>query len=241
MSSENCYFPPNEVMRPNNIVEVRHRNVVQRFCGSTCTAVLGAIVFLLSFPVLFTNESWAVTAAKELSFISEHTHSLVPHSVDSSSNLIGKIVYLNCDAIPTESALRDAPHPKLHMRVPNALKLHRHVEMYQWVEHRHSRSKKDVVGGGETTVTEYTYSQEWRSRHENSDHFKDSRYRRNPRFPFNDDTFVSAAQMCGYVVSKEVVGKLPADTEVRDEQTGLLYQYSSKHQSSSAPRSVTFV
>lgn len=37
------------------------------------------------------------------------------------------------------------------------------AEMYQCVEHEHSETTKDKVGGGKTTIKTYTYSKEWRS------------------------------------------------------------------------------
>jgi hypothetical protein len=43
--------------------------------------------------------------------------------------------------------------------------LQRRVEMYQNREHSSKNCKKDSVGGGETCVTRYSYTQEWASEH----------------------------------------------------------------------------
>ena len=58
----------------------------------------------------------------------------------------------------------------------NAIKLIRSTEYYQWVEHQHSETK-DKVGGGQETVTTYTYSKEWVSSPVNSSSFEDPQYR----------------------------------------------------------------
>ena len=58
----------------------------------------------------------------------------------------------------------------------NAIKLIRSVEYYQWVEHQHSETK-DKVGGGQETITTYTYSKEWVSSPVNSYNFEDPDYR----------------------------------------------------------------
>ena len=56
------------------------------------------------------------------------------------------------------------------------IKLIRSTEYYQWVEHQHSETK-DKVGGGQETVTTYTYSKEWVSSPVNSSSFEDPQYR----------------------------------------------------------------
>ena len=53
----------------------------------------------------------------------------------------------------------------------NAIKLRRKVEYYQWVEHRRSE-KRQKLGGGEETVTTYTYSREWVNHPVDSQSFK---------------------------------------------------------------------
>ena len=58
----------------------------------------------------------------------------------------------------------------------NAIKLIRTSEYYQWVEHQHSETK-DKVGGGQETITTYTYSKEWVSSPVSSSSFEDPDYR----------------------------------------------------------------
>ena len=55
----------------------------------------------------------------------------------------------------------------------NAVKLIRSTEYYQWVEHTKTETK-DKVGGGQETITTYTYSKEWVSSPVNSSSFEDT-------------------------------------------------------------------
>jgi len=54
----------------------------------------------------------------------------------------------------------------------NAIRLERTVEYFQWVEHSSTETKKKL-GGGQETVTTYTYTQQWVKAPVNSSEFKD--------------------------------------------------------------------
>lgn len=56
-----------------------------------------------------------------------------------------------------------------------AVKLHRTVEYYQWIEHEKTE-KKDKIGGAQETTHTYTYSKEWCGSPINSAEFKDPDY-----------------------------------------------------------------
>ena len=58
----------------------------------------------------------------------------------------------------------------------NAIKLIRSTEYYQWVQHEKSETR-DKVGGGQETITTYTYSKEWVSSPVSSSSFEDPQYR----------------------------------------------------------------
>ena len=51
-----------------------------------------------------------------------------------------------------------------------ALRLERQAEMFQWVEHKESKTR-DKLGGGRETVTTYTYDRRWHEGRVNSDEF----------------------------------------------------------------------
>jgi len=76
----------------------------------------------------------------------------------------------------------------------NAIRLERTVEFYQWVEKSKSEKKKKL-GGGEETVTTYTYEQQWVNKPEDSSAFKDPDARvRNRNFTLaNIESFKTQA------------------------------------------------
>ncbi|MBQ2615854.1 MAG: TMEM43 family protein [Synergistaceae bacterium] len=57
----------------------------------------------------------------------------------------------------------------------NAINIERKAEFYQWEEHEHTETRKKL-GGGEETVTTYTYSREWVSEPIDSGRFADPSY-----------------------------------------------------------------
>ncbi|MBQ7168918.1 MAG: TMEM43 family protein [Synergistaceae bacterium] len=71
-----------------------------------------------------------------------------------------------------------------------AINIKREAEFYQWQEHEHSETRKKL-GGGEETVTTYTYSREWVSEPIDSGRFKDSSYQNSNKTLANikDETF----------------------------------------------------
>ena len=72
----------------------------------------------------------------------------------------------------------------------NAINLRRNAEYYQWQEHSHSETRKKL-GGGEETVTTYTYSREWVSSPIDSNKFEDPSYRGRNKIlaDIKDETF----------------------------------------------------
>ncbi|MBQ9629439.1 MAG: TMEM43 family protein [Synergistaceae bacterium] len=84
--------------------------------------------------------------------------------------LEGKVIYASGHA-DTKDILRD----DLFGVSINALRLERNVEYYQWREHEKRETRKKL-GGGEETVTTYTYSREWTDEPVDSNHFKDFDY-----------------------------------------------------------------
>ncbi len=58
----------------------------------------------------------------------------------------------------------------------NALNIKRKAEFYQWTEESHKETRKKL-GGGEETITTYTYSPKWTNSPVDSNKFEDSSYR----------------------------------------------------------------
>ena len=142
----------------------------QRLAGSAKGMIGGLLVFIIGTGLLWWNEGRTVRTARAIGDAASHVESVADVSkVDASLN--GKLIHASAFA-DTKDTLTD----DLFGVREQAIKLDRKVEYYQWVEHS-QRKKRDKVGGGEETITTYTYEQEWVKKPVNSSNFKESRYR----------------------------------------------------------------
>ena len=142
----------------------------QRLAGSAKGMIGGLLMFIIGTCLLWWNEGRTVRTAKAIGDAASHVESVADVSrVDASLN--GKLIHASAFA-DTKDTLTD----DLFGVREQAIKLDRKVEYYQWVEHS-QRKKRDKVGGGEETITTYTYEQEWVKKPVNSSNFKESRYR----------------------------------------------------------------
>lgn len=93
----------------------------------------------------------------------------------------------------------------------NAIKLSRTVEYYQWVEHT-STETKDKVGGGQETITTYTYDTEWVSSPVNSSSFEDPDYRNVDNDPLmtieNEELMAENVTFGAYRLPAGLVGQM---------------------------------
>src|SRR5262249_56050779 len=78
----------------------------------------------------------------------------------------GKFIHLTGKAT-TDETLEDQ---EFGVSAPRVIHLVRKVEMYQWEEKKESKKRKKL-GGGEETVTVYTYSKVWSEKPINSSEF----------------------------------------------------------------------
>ncbi len=160
-------------MSEDSFTEVTSESLFSRLGKSIVGIVVGIILFLVSFPMLFLNEGRAVKRAKTLKSGLKSVISADANIVDKANE--GKLVHLTSTA-KTKETLKD----KMFGLSANALQLNRKVEMYQWEEVQTSESKKKV-GGGTETVTKYSYKKVWSDDHISSDNFKKPKGHKNPQ------------------------------------------------------------
>jgi len=141
--------------------------------GSSIKGVLvGAVLFILGFPVLFWNEGRAVKATKTNEEGASSVVEADVAKVDPSQN--GKLVHVIGDAT-TADVLSDATYGVSE----TAFCLSRNTEMFQWVEESETHEEKKLGGKVERKTT-YTYSKEWCDSAVNSDSFHDKGQYINP-------------------------------------------------------------
>lgn len=172
--------------------------------------LIGLVLIVIAVPVLFMNEGRAVKTRKSLEEGNRDYVTISVDAVDSAQD--GKLVYLMGPAT-TENQLRD---PEMDITA-DALKLRRTVEMYQWKEKKSSETKKKL-GGGEETVTTYSYVKEWSSKPINSSNFKKPAGHENPKMPLASKTWTASPIKVGaYQLSKGLVRQIDHFTTLQPE------------------------
>ncbi len=172
--------------------------------------LIGIIMFIASFPVLFWNEGRAVRTAQSLAEGSKSVISVSSDKVDSGNEQ--KLVHLTGLAT-TKETLTDSI---FNVSEKDAIKLIRHVEMYQWKEHKKSESRKQV-GGNKKTVTTYSYDRVWSDDVINSRNFNQSQGHQNPsQMPYSgEEKQANNVTLGTFTLSKSLVNAITGRTPVQ--------------------------
>lgn len=135
--------------------------------GSSIKGILFGIVLVLGSVVLLVmNERNAVRDIKTNQELGEKVQTVSSDAVDASYE--GKLVHLNGPAKTDDLVKNEAFGIE-----ENAVRLSWSAEIYQWVEKKKSKTKKKL-GGGEETVTTYTYEEKWVDQPVDSSNFKEA-------------------------------------------------------------------
>ena len=178
--------------------------------------IVGLILIIIGIGLLFWNEGRAVKTYNTLKEGQGLVIDVSADAVDASNE--GKLVHLTADAT-TEETLADGDFGIS----ANAIRLHRDVEMYQWKETKQSETRKKL-GGGEETVTTYTYSKGWSSGLNDSSNFQEPSGHENPsEFPYDSMTWDAETVPAGaFFLSADLISQLSnfSDLPVRDVPEG---------------------
>jgi hypothetical protein len=219
----------------NSYSRVTSRSWGDRLAESIKGVLVGILLFLVSFPVLFWNEGRAVHRAQALAEGKANRVEGDVAKVDPSID--GRLVHLTGDAT-TKDVLRDDTFGV----EANALRLNRQVEMYAWVEEKKSETRKKL-GGGEETVTTYNYKTAWTDHPQKSSEFDTPAGHENPESkPFPDNVWKAKLVNLGAYklpesltdmirkeeplpVTTEMLNKLPSETRAgMHVADGLFYE-----------------
>ncbi|MCQ2372012.1 MAG: TMEM43 family protein [Akkermansia sp.] len=164
--------------------------------------IVGFILFIVSFPLLFWNEGNSVKVAKALEEGRGITVEVQDISKIDPANE-GKLVHM-CGDATTQDVLKDAEFGISH----NGMLLRRKVQYYQWVEKSHKETKKNM-GGSETTVTTYTYSEGWRNEPVNSSAFKEPGHDNTVSYAVNDrEEYAANVQYGAFKFTQSMIERL---------------------------------
>src|SRR5438046_8252577 len=145
----------------DRVTEVTTTSWPQRVLGSLVGALIGILLVIGSVILLWWNEGRAVEAIRALDRGARQLVEAQAAAIDPAKD--GKLVHLS-GMMETKAPARDTA---FGVGADNLLRLKRTVEMFQWTEHKTTRTQKNL-GGSETTETTYSYRKEW------ADHAVDS-------------------------------------------------------------------
>ena len=189
-------------MSEDSFTEVTHESWFSRIGGAIKGILVGLLLFVVAFPLLFWNEGRAVKRYKTLKEGGGAVVSVTSESVDPAN--AGKLIHTTGKA-DTDATLTDS----VFGVSANALKLKRVAEMYQWKETSQSKTQKKV-GGGTETVKTYSYSKTWADRPISSANFKKPTGHQNPRsIPYESaEQIADEVTLGAYVLSASLLGRI---------------------------------
>lgn len=149
-----------------NAADVSHKSWLDRM-GDALAGVASGLFIVIPFSIalLWMNErrNAQLESLISVGFSEAETVETADEKAASFNSYDGALVHMN-DAIARGlEPIVDARFPIVKMD-SGCIKLSSDVEVYQWKETKHEEKKKDSVGGGETTVTTYSYQKVWSGR-----------------------------------------------------------------------------
>ena len=196
----------------NTYVETTSRSWGDRLGGSFKGIFFGIVIFIVGTGLLWWNEGRTVRSGDTIAEVQMMAGELGDISkIDPAFN--GKLVH----ATGTAKAVGNVTDSQFGITA-QAIAIRRSVEYYQWVEKSSSKTEKKL-GGGEETVTTYSYEKKWVSSPINSSRFKRPEGHDNtpervfgvvPKRPdVSSETFYASAVSLGvYTLSSSQVGAI---------------------------------
>ncbi|ESW93257.1 hypothetical protein X770_01685 [Mesorhizobium sp. LSJC269B00] len=168
--------------------------------------IFGLVLIVLMVIGLFWNEGRAVQTARSLAEGSGAVVSVGADSVDTAND--GKLVHVS-GLVTADSGLAD---PDFGIAT-QGLRLSRSVEMYQWKEESKSETTKKL-GGGEETVTTYSYSKVWDDSQIDSSDFKKPDGHQNPPMEIHGRTFqIPEGKLVAFDLDTPVLDRIEGDKD----------------------------
>ncbi len=186
---------------PDQFTKVTTKGYGTRLGESVGRVIVGVLMFLGSFGLLYWNEGRA-----DLSDVAAN-------AVDVSAAQKGDFVWVTGEVTGSEE-IADG----LYLNAGPYLEIVREVEMYAWVE-KTEESSNTNLGGSETTTTTYNYVKEWTESPESSGEFEYPEGHINPSLPIEgDETIVRTVLVDGYKLDGDSVELPPAEAlDLTDE------------------------
>ncbi|MEZ5909630.1 MAG: TMEM43 family protein [Hyphomicrobiaceae bacterium] len=186
--------------QPDSFQETTSTSWLQRIQNSIAGIGVGLALFGGMITLLTWNEGRAVQTARSLAEGAGLVVSVPNTRVDSANQ--GKLIHATG---PVKVAGRR--EDRAFGVSSEGVRLEREVEMYQWVEKKETKTRKKL-GGGEETVTTYSYVREWSRKPINHTSFRQPQGRQNPEMTYRDQAITAekgdlgAFELDGSVLSR---------------------------------------
>lgn len=173
-------------------------NFLQRIGGSFKAVISGALVFCVSFVLLWKNEGCAVSQQAALN---ELKSKVVKADAQNPS------VAFNGQPVLLQAALysKNFVHDDQFVIKQPFIKIQRIVEMYQWIEKKEKNSKRSGSG-----TPKITYSKEWSEENHPSQQFKEPSGHVNPTPAFTTKSFVANEVSFGKFKGENILNEIQA-------------------------------
>lgn len=188
-------------MSRHRVTKTTSQGLFSRIGGAIKGIVVGLVLIMIAFGLLFWNEGRAVKTAKSLEEGASAVVSVSAESVDPAND--GNLIHFTGQTV-VGSPVSD---PIFGIST-DALALRRTVEMYQWQETSRSETR-EKLGGGTETVTTYEYNQGWHSNRIDSSRFEEPRGHQNPTEMRYQDNTVRADNVTvgAFTLSENLIGQ----------------------------------
>ena len=191
----------------NSVTEVTHVGFVERMMKSVGGALLGLGLFVASFFLLWWNEGNVVAEKEAIAELKNFSRiKVTAPSAENNDKIIHGVGKLRSKTKLGDGIIKQGSY----------LSLDRTVEMYQWVQHKETKTTKNT-GGSETKTTTYSYQKEWKEGRENSSQFKKSGYN-NPSLPFESKTYEVNKTSFGKFEGNPVLARIDNHKDLNLEQ-----------------------
>ena len=167
--------------------------------------LVGLLLVVLMVVGLFWNEGRAVQTAQSLAEGASAVISVDAGSIDPAND--GKLVHVT-GQVSASGSLADEDFGIS----AQGLRLSRNAEMYQWKETSRSETKTNL-GGGEETVTTYSYSKAWDDSEIDSSDFEKPEGHQNPSMEIRSEVFqIANGELGAFLLDKPVLDRIGGDT-----------------------------
>lgn len=189
-------------MAADTYTEVSRRSWGSKLGGSIKGILGGLVAAAAGVALLWWNEGRAVATARGLEEGARTVVSVPADRIDPGYE--GRLVHTSGEATTAETLVD--PVSGVQAR---AIALRRSVEMYQWKESSRSETRKKL-GGGEETVTTYTYEKAWADGAIDSTSFRKPEGHANPgAWPLASETWRAGTVMLGaFTLSPGLVSQI---------------------------------